>query len=88
MSDEAKPAAPKPKYGFETYECMVCDGKQSEPKGSRTRASQVRCRQCGGTAYPIESTKAAAPTARHCRVCGTKLRSTNSTQKCSLCGDR
>jgi len=85
QGEKPKPVA---KYGTEIYECLVCEGKQTEPKGARTRTSRVRCRTCGGTAYPVEGAAAAPAKVRLCKDCGTKLRSTNSTTRCSSCGER
>jgi len=92
MTEDQKPGsideAPKSKGTTEIYECLACESTQQEPRTARTRSLNIRCRRCGRAAYPRDTEPVAPEKPRHCKTCGTKLRSTNTSTKCSLCGDR
>lgn len=72
----------------EQYECLICDTKQIESKSAKARASRVRCRHCGGAVYPVTSAPEKVVVIRKCKDCGAHLRSTNTSTRCSACGDR
>lgn len=86
---KAKSQTPAPHSdSTEIFECLICDTKQIESRSPKFRAARVRCRHCGRTAYPVEEVLEKVVPVRKCKVCGSRLRSSNSTTRCSSCGDR
>jgi hypothetical protein len=72
----------------EQFECLRCDTKQIESKSARFRSSRIRCRHCGGAVYPVTPTPEKVVVVRKCKDCETRLRSTNTSRYCSVCGGR